>query len=79
MIYWAFSLPQEKKRSDKNQHTVGARRIRNKGPGGADNRVWNWPRVARGIGAGWEAPFFLFFVLEKHVFAGGSVRNLETF
>ena len=31
--------------------------------------VMNWPRVARGIGAGWEAPLSLFFVLEKHVFA----------
>ena len=40
---------------------MGARRIRNKGPGGAQDRIRNRPRVARGL--------LLFFVLENHMFS----------
>ena len=48
---WAYSLPQDKKWPNEKQNAMGARRIGNKGPGGAQDRIRIGPGLLGGIGA----------------------------
>ena len=61
-------MPQDEKWPDKKKYDVGARRIGNKGPSGAQGRIRNRSRGARGGTCRLRSLTPLGFVLETHFF-----------